>query len=132
MPFLDVTDVLLDPDFADTIGVIRRTEVVNSYGEAQVYDKPDFNIIAVVTTPGANELSRLPEYATFTNTISVITKFPLRSASQENSADNYQPDLIVYQNTKYVVNHVDDYTQYGPGFVQAICTELAFTSRAPA
>lgn len=131
-PTLDVTEVILSVEFADVITVLRRAETVNNFGETTVEVQRFSNIIAVVTTPGVNELVRQADGAIVDNTITVITKFRLRSASKTpRTGQSYQPDIVVYQGNNYVADHPNDYSRYGAGFIEMVCTETDYIDNAP-
>lgn len=131
MPLLDMSDALLSPEIASFVTVLRRTENVNNFGEASNVVQHIPRVVAVVTNPGPNDLKRLPEYSAGDSVISVVTRYPLRGASQVNPVDNYQPDVILWRGAQYLVQDLKDYTAYGAGFVEALCVETNFTVKAP-
>lgn len=128
-PWLDVSDVLLSPEFNDTeLWCTRRAETVNGFGEGSVSSVVT-KFSGVVTTPGPNELVRGSDETHFNDTITVITKFRLRSASSE-AGQNYQPDIVLYDGDYYLVDKVDDYNRYGAGFIEAQCTLTDYIPKA--
>jgi hypothetical protein len=112
MPFLDVTSVLTDPDFADSFTVERRSEVVDEYGRSIQTILP-FRTSGVVTVGSPNDLDRPEEYEKFTRSITVVTKARLRGAVQ-----GFQPDVIVWRDSRFVVKAIDLYPHFGAGFYQ--------------
>lgn len=115
MPLLNVTSVLASPFFADRFQVRRRTAVVGPNGRNK--NKDDLSWQSGVVQPdGNNTQERNKEEAHGNKTISVITKFPLRD--QVNGA---LPDVVIWRGDEYLVDAVDDLTNYGPGFVEATC-----------
>jgi hypothetical protein len=121
MAFLDISEVLLDPDFTDNFVVTRRLEVVGTNGRSNVtqFTKPTFG---VVTAAGRNELERVPDADTYKRIIVIVTKFPLQGEVTLGNGITYKPDLVVWRGNNYLVKECDLYPQFGAGFVQAICT----------
>lgn len=119
MPFLDLSDLILDPDFAGAmsqITVTRQAETVGSNGRAS-FTTSSFTPLAVVAPAAGLKLDILPEAARTEGSISVITSFHLLQASASNAADQ-----LTWRGVVYTVAHVSDWTQYGAGFIEAICT----------
>jgi hypothetical protein len=115
MPLLDVTDVLFDPDLADTFTVQRRTNAVDAHGRPNPAVTTFSNTIGVVDSASPNDLERLDDNQRMGRHLMVITAFALRGPSVDSL-----PDQVVWAGDTYVVKHVDPYTRYGSGFVQAI------------
>lgn len=120
MPFLDVSDIVTDPDFADRFTVVRRTETVGDYGRSTIVEQLFANTIGVVTMGSPNDLDRREDYQNFTRSITVVTRFALRGA-----VTGYQPDIIEWRGTRHVVKHAAPYPQFGRGFYQAECSSMA-------
>ena len=114
MPLLDVSDVLLDPDFADTITVYRQAESITDQGRAARTQTTFPNVVAVVTPDMWSTLQRAAEGSNVSETITVITQFRLTS-----SMDGYDADEIVWNGKRYVVVAVGDCSRYGVGFIEA-------------
>lgn len=116
-PYLDVTAVLLDPELAETVIVIRRPQVISGQGRVTIPEPRRFEgVVAVVTMAHPNDLERLDDNDRTGRVLCVITKFDLRATSP-----GFKPDLVVWRGDSYVVKALDPYVQYGPGFVQALC-----------
>jgi galactose-6-phosphate isomerase len=116
MPFLDVTDLLHDPEIAgETFQVVRRPESVNPFGETVIINQIYAGIGQISTTPPTN-LMRMEAYTSTEKTIYIITDFKLTLP-----AAGYQADLVKWKNDYYMVNRLEDYSQYGAGFVAAAC-----------
>lgn len=119
MPFLDVSDVLLDPDFCDTTLVCARSaQTVGADGLA-ANATTTLPFSGVVTAGTGNNLVRTPvgEYAD--GDILIVTKFRLQVAGNGNDAD-----VVTWNGATYTVTKVNNYTTYGAGFVWAVCTLL--------
>lgn len=115
MPFLDVSDVLADPMFADALVLYRTTEAIGSNGRVTSTEVPS-NISAVVTSANGKELERLPEADRIKGGIIVHTQARLVAGGGDLA-----PDELLYLGDRYVVVGVNDYSRYGTGFVAALC-----------
>jgi hypothetical protein len=131
MPYLDVNGLLVDPMIAgEAFTVVRRLEVVSSTGNVQTVNTylPARGSIGPVAP---DQLNRLPEQQEQSKSLSVVTAFRLMGAAQV-AGTRYQPDLVLWKGDFYVVTALDDYTQYGAGMVQAMCTSIDWIDNAPA
>jgi hypothetical protein len=113
MPHLDVSVVLLNPQFAERFTVLRRTETVSAFGKSTITPQ-ELSAIGVITAGPDDSLTREADYQAMAKSIIVVTRFPLRGPSP-----GFQPDMILWHGDRFVVNLLDDYAGYGPGFVQA-------------
>lgn len=135
MPEIDVTDILVDIDIADSqFTVIRRQEVVNNFGETTLvtttYPPTLPQPIGAIYPTGDNKLQRKEDFTSQSDTITVVTQFRLRGASK-SGGNKFQPDIVVWNGNNYVVSNVNEFTQYGAGFIEAECTSIDFTPQAP-
>ncbi|EIW8606821.1 hypothetical protein [Klebsiella aerogenes] len=120
MPLLDVTDVLLDPDFMDTSLVCHR--------QVQTVDEDNFptntdQVIpfsGVVTVDRSLEAQRMIAGQNIAGAILIVTQFRLTHGNREG----LDADIVPYEGYNYRVTKVDPYTRYGAGFVQAHCELL--------
>ncbi|QHM71280.1 head-tail adaptor [Mixta intestinalis] len=126
MPFLDVSDVLFDPDFCDpSLVVTRRLQVTDDDGFTRsATEKSQFS--GVVTVDRSLENRRMQTGQVISGAILVITTERLSSGKAE-----YDADIVTYQGRDYRVTFVDPYTAYGAGFVQAHCELLPFDGGIP-
>lgn len=125
MPLLDVSDILLDPDFVDlSLICIRQTQsIVNGLAvNAQV--KTPFT--GVVTSAGGSELNRNAVGETVKGTIIICTKFRLDDGSIGRSAD-----IVTWNGANYTVTQTNDYSKYGEGFIEATCELVPFSGGLP-
>lgn len=120
MSFLDVSEVLSDPDIADGFVVKRRAQVMGQNGRAGVAVE-DLRGVGVICAASPNDLKRLPDEQHTERHISIITRFRLRA-----TAPDYQPDLVGWQGDFFIVRDVQPYTQYGAGFVQVLAGSIDF------
>ena len=116
MPLLDVSDVLLDPDFCDTtLQCERYTASVDSNGRG-TKTQTLVGFAGVITSDRGERLVRNAVGEHATDTISIITRFKLRDAGTGVTAD-----IVRWNGNRYTVVSVNDYSTYGRGFVETIC-----------
>jgi hypothetical protein len=126
MPLLDVSDIILDPDFCEFLTVYRREEVVDTKGRATVTPvlitpAP----IGVVEPQDDLPLQRGPDQQNLPQLLEVHSQFRLRSASNDPSTGkNYQPDVIVWNGDQFLVNRVMNWSKFGKGFIRAQCSSV--------
>lgn len=126
MPFLDVTDVLLDPDFCDyTLVCTRNTQTVDADGFATNVSQ-DIPFNGVVTVDRSLEAKRMAAGQFIGGAILVVTQFRLTQGKSGLDAD-----VVLYNGRHYRVTFVDPYTSYGAGFVQAHCELMEFNGGTP-
>lgn len=119
MPLLDVTEVLFDPDFADTLVCIRQTQTVDDDGIATNVTQ-SMPFIGVVTADRGKELARLAAGSHVSGSILVHTAFRLTNGGPAGR----DSDHIVWNGDEYIVKSIDDYSTYGMGFLCASCDLL--------
>ncbi len=126
MPFLDVASVLLDPDLADTFTVLRRTQTISTGGIASTSPILTLPAIGVVAAATPDDLIRGDATQLMSKSITVDTIFAL-----QGPAPGYQPDVVVWHGDNYVVTHIDDYSNFGAGFVHALCQSIDSIDQGP-
>lgn len=130
MPFLDVAEILVDPDFCQAVDVLRRAQDVNDYGEVGS-TIARLSMIAVITSDSSN-LSIGTDEQNMPRRIVVVTQFRLRGPAQVASGEAYLPDIVTWKGGQWEVDSVDDYSDYGIGFVQATCSSAKNLDFPPA
>lgn len=132
MPLLDVSDVLLDPDFMDTSLVCHR--------QVQTVDEDNFakNTVqgipfsGVVTVDRSLEARRMEAGQNISGAILIVTQFRLTQGQPgTDSTPRLDADIVTYNGRDYRVTFVDPYTSYGAGFVQAHCELVDFNGGTP-
>ncbi len=121
MPTLDVSDILLDPDFADdTLICVRNTQTVGSNGIA--VDVPvSGTFTGVVVADKGAVANRTPDGAYVAGSILIYTPFALRVSGADVDAD-----IVEVGGKRYTVMNIGDYTRFGTGFVWALCEPISF------
>jgi hypothetical protein len=116
MALIDVSELLTDPDFTNTVTLIRRASTVNIYGE-NVMTETQSTITAVVQGANTESLERVPEGARLSDLIDVYYKGQLTAESPSGYAD-----IIVWGGKRYqVFEVVEDFMNFGAGFTKAVC-----------
>lgn len=126
MPSLDVSDVLLSPEFLDTTLVVKRNEQTvddDGFTTNTPVSKP---FAGVVTIDRSLENRRMQAGQAISGAILIVTTERLTQGQTGRDAD-----IVTYQNRDYRVVFVDPYTAYGAGFVQAHCELLPFDGGNP-
>ncbi|MEE3504837.1 hypothetical protein QN399_00920 [Pseudomonas sp. 10C3] len=116
MALLDVTDVLLDPDFMDMgLACVRTTETVGDNGRPTTTTVRSV-FAGVITSDSGDILERLAGGERKKGSITIHTIFQLTSGF-----DNVTADTVTWRGNEYVVSNVNDYAHFGRGFVSATC-----------
>lgn len=126
MPFLDVSDILSDPDFADPSLMCRRNKQATDDDGFSTNTHEDIGFSGVVTVDRSLEARRMEAGQTIGGAILIVTRFRLTQGTEGHDAD-----VVTYQGRKYRVTFVDPYTAYGAGFVQAHCELVNFNGGQP-
>ena len=119
MALIDVTELLGDPDFTDAFTIVRTTAEVNGYGE-NVLTTEEVEAIGVVQPASPDTLARLPDSVRSQDAITVWYQGALKSSA---GGDTY-PDSVIWNGYTFVVYSTNPYSNYGAGYVEAICTRI--------
>ena len=103
-----------DPDFFDTVVLIRTTRRVDMSGRS-VERASQIRMLACITPSSGQDLHILPEGERVGAFISIITETPLYTLT-----DTTAPDRVMWGGKIYLIKHVDPYLNFGNGFVKAI------------
>lgn len=127
MPMLDVSWVVGDPMLADTFDVQRREDVLGSNGRTTPTVVETFYAVAgVVTQQDAGMLMRKEEGQVIPRRIFVASTFAFRGASKDGPPlpQGFQPDLIDWNGTTYVVTEVMSYQRFGGGLSEVVAESM--------
>lgn len=126
MPWISVTPTILNPLVGgEAFQVIRRQEVVNTYGEMTV-STTTLNAVGSITPTAENSLVREDAFQTQSKTIHVITTFHLQAMGIGAGGAKFQPDLILWHGDYYLLKTLNDWSSYGAGFVEADCASIDY------
>lgn len=132
MPYLDMSDVLLDPDLVDTSLVCHRQVQTKDDDNFPANTPQDFPFAGIVTVDRSLEAKRMAAGQNINGAILIVTQFRLTQGQAEtDTSQSLDADTVTYSGREYRVTFVDPYTRYGAGFVQAHCELLDFDGGAP-
>lgn len=116
MPTLDVSDVLLSPEFYDpNLWYRRNSQTVDDDGfPTNTPVRQQFG--GVVTVDRSLEAKRMQAGQVVAGAILIVTQTRLI-----NGKTSFDADIVEYEGADYRVTFVDPYPRYGAGFVQAHC-----------
>jgi len=113
MARIDVTELLLDPDFVSSLVCERNATTVGSNGRAS-QTTTNISFIGVVTSDKGAMLQRIAAGERIEDSISIITKFGLRVGGV-----GYTADVVQFNGKRYTVAMINDYSHMGAGFIEA-------------
>lgn len=126
MPLIDVTDVLLDPDFAEYSLVVTRKQLITDDDGVTASTSQRTQFAGVVTVDRSLEARRMQAGQVISGAILIVTMERLTQGQTGRDAD-----IVTYQGRDYRVTFVDPYLAYGAGFVQAHCELMPFDGGVP-
>lgn len=127
MPMLDVSWVTTDPMMADTFDVDRREDVVGSNGRTTPTVVESFmGLVGVVTQQDPADLLRRDDGQIVPRRIFIASPFAFRGATKDGPPlpVGFQPDLINWNGTTYVVTNVMSYQRFGRGFSEVVAESM--------
>jgi len=134
MPDLDVSFVLTDPMLADTFSVKRRQDTIDGDGVTTptvtstitTFPGTTVPLCGVVTQEEPAELMRNPDAQLAPRIIFVASTFGFRGVSvSADGLTTYQPDIIVWNGSEYLVKKVLPYSRYGFGTYEVVAESMA-------
>lgn len=124
MAMLDVSAALSNPYTLDSFSVLRRKQVVNNFGQVKTNVERTDNVLGVVFPEGLNDLARRAEAQTNTKSIVIITRFGLRGESETVDGCEFQPDIVKWNGSNFLVVRLEDYSRYARGYIKATATSM--------
>lgn len=117
MPFLDVSELLTDPDFCDTFTVTRQTQTVDNNGRNSV-QLSTFEMVGVVTIGSIPPFRQTEEAINSTKSITVHSQDRLLDPT-----NGYSPDIVTYLGDRYIVKKCANWSRFGAGFYTSDCEQ---------
>ena len=128
MPDLDVTEVLSDPDFADTFTIISTSR---SMATGVPVDTAAAPVSASgVIIPGKSNLRRADDGSRLDAYIDIYTQATLTNGFKTDDSNSQLADVVAWRNRSYTVMVIEDWSNYGQGFIKASCDLLALNPPA--
>lgn len=108
--FIDVSEVISDTDFQDTITLIENIESINDCGETVLISTIS-RMNAVVQAGNGETLKRNPEHTVISDWITVYASYKFEANKQN----------LQWNGKNYIVKTVTDYKNWGTGYTRADC-----------
>lgn len=125
MALIDVSELMVDPDFADEIQIVRSIQSVDATGLAQRAQQT-YDAIGVVQAGSGDQLELLPESQRTKSNMTVYTQFQLQEAT-----DTTEADVVLWQGKSYRVMVTSQWTNWGGGYTQATCQLIDLLLSSP-
>ena len=130
MSLLDVNEVILDPVVGgEPFTVLRRRETVGDDGRATMITNR-LRMVGHISPTAPNSLVREAAFQMQRSSITVITTFPLMGPARDNG-HRWQPDVVLWHSSFYVVVDVNDWSNWGRGYIEAHCTSMQSIESEP-
>ena len=115
MSTIDVSDLLHDPNFVDSLQILTRYPRVNGQGE-NIINEVCASTIGCVQPASGKTISRLPEALRVAN----ISDFWIQGDIVATEPGKYS-SIIVYKGKRYQVQTVRDWSNFGAGYTEGTC-----------
>jgi len=118
MALIDVSELIIDPDFADAFIQIKRSAAIDDKGRMTLTETPS-NRTGVIQGINDDVLKRFPEAADFIEGITVWCQSQLEVESPSGYCD-----VVVWNGQRYLVKIIDqNFMNFGAGWTSAICSK---------
>ncbi len=119
MALLDVTDIISDPDFMDTGLVCERlVQTIGNNGIATNVQRL-MKFSGVITSDRGDILERVVQGERIVGSIMIHSRFRLTDGKA-----GFTADVVRWNGRRFTVSSVNDYSNFGRGFVCATCEIL--------
>lgn len=115
MAQIDVSELLIDPDFVDSMQVVTRTPNVTSQGENTLRESTVSSVGSVQPASGKT-IFRLPEEFRVAN----VSSFWFKGDIIASEPGKYS-SIIIFKGKRYQVQTVFDWMNYGAGWCEGTC-----------
>lgn len=112
---IDITDLLVDPDFVSPLTLIHRKSCVNNHGDNELQEI-GIGTVGSVQPASGKTLQRLPEAFRVANVMSFWVKGKIVS-----DGSCAYPDIISYKGSRYAVQVIFDWMNWGAGWCEGTC-----------
>lgn len=133
-PWIDMSQVIASPMLAGTrtFDVERRQESVTEVGGRTVMVTTWLRGCRGVIYPASsNAVSREVALVLQGKGIVVVTTTRLFGVAKDGVAQRYQPDLVHFRGSVYQVVALEDYSEWGSGFVEVPCGTIDYVDLGP-
>lgn len=115
MALIDVSELLLDPDFVDAIALVHRTPTVNEFGENTLVES-QIQTVGSVQPASGKTIQRLPDALR----VQDVSSFWVQGKIVADGRSQY-PDVLCFRGTRYAVQTVQDWSNWGGGWSEGTC-----------
>lgn len=115
MAQVDVTELLVDPDFIDDLTLINRVPQMNSRGEL-ILTETSTPTVGSVQPASGKALNRIPEALREVN----MSSFWVKAEIVASSPGKYAA-ILVFRGRRYQVKNVFDWMNFGEGWCEGLC-----------
>lgn len=115
MARINVSDLLVDPDFTDMMVVINRVPSVNSLGENVLIENTKAAVGSIQPATGKT-LQRLPEALRLAD----VSSFWFKGVIVASAPGQYSA-VLAFKGKRYQVQTVLDYSNWGLGWTEGTC-----------
>lgn len=127
MASLDVSDAFSE-EFWNPFTLVTRLETTNDKGRPVVVETTTPDLLAVITAASPNDLQRWPEADISLKSIIIVGPERVQLARPGPTADQtYKADVVLWKGNAYQVGYVDDYSDYGEGYMFVIAQMTDYT-----
>lgn len=118
MAAIDVSDIVSDPDFQSRFSVVSSSRVVSAGGVGQDTPSKPADHYGVVV-PNKSTLTRQADGSRLTSSIDIYTRCPLTEGYKIDDVNSVLADVVTWNNRRYTVSKVEDWSDYGEGYIRA-------------
>lgn len=115
MSRIDVSELMLDPDFVGPISLISRVPSINSLGE-NTLSEAILESVGSVQPASGKAIQRLPEALRVAN----VSSFWFKGKIITSEPGKYS-DVLVFAGQRFQVQMVLDWTNWGAGWCEGLC-----------
>ncbi len=117
MPLINPGVVAMSPYLADFFYITRRQQVTGTNGRISIVSEAPQLAYGIADVAGPNDLKRLPEGQHAGNVMCFISQTKIQGPTP-----GYQPDIISWAGTDYLVIDTQPYPRLGVGFYQSLAS----------
>jgi hypothetical protein len=118
MAKIDVSEIIKDPDFLDSVSLVRRVSAIGANGRNALTETSS-TVYMIVQPASPDDLQRLPDSVRRRDAITVWYRGDLSA-----DANGVYPDVIVWNSRRFQVATSEPFGNWstGTGYTEAICT----------
>jgi hypothetical protein len=115
MALIDVSPLMTDPDFVDSVKLVSRTPWVDSLGQNHIAEDV-LSTVGSVQPADFKTVQKLPEALR----VADVSSFWVKAVIQASAPGKYS-SILIFKNTRYQVQTVADWSNFGEGYTEGTC-----------